>query len=265
MVGEIVIPALAVGGIGLFFGGLLAYASVVFQVKSDARIDQVTEALPGANCGGCGYAGCSAFAKAVVEDGAEITKCNLMTAEKAAVIAGIMGVQAGTVVKKTARVACRGTCGVAADKYEYYGLDDCVTAAQLGGGPKQCEFGCMGLGSCVKACAFDAIHVVDGVAQVDEALCTGCGACARVCPKGIIHMVPAEKQVFVGCSSQDKGAAVKSYCDVGCIACKLCEKKCAFDAIHVADNIARIDPDKCTNCGACADACPKKIIVLKGA
>lgn len=265
MLGEIIIPALSVGGIGLFFGGLLAYASIVFRVQSDERIDQVADALPGANCGGCGYAGCSAFAKAVVEDGVEMTRCNLMTAEKAGMIANIMGVKAGAVVKKTARVACRGTCGVAPDKYDYYGLDDCVTAAQLGGGPKKCEFGCMGLGSCVKVCAYGAISVIDGVAQVDEALCTGCGACARVCPKGIIHMIPADKRVFVGCSSQDKGAAVKRYCEVGCISCKLCEKKCAFDAIHVVDNIAVIDSEKCTNCGACAEGCPKKIILQKGA
>ena len=244
MIGEILIPALSVGGIGLFFGGLLAYASIVFHVQSDERLDQVTEALPGANCGGCGYAGCSAFAKAVVEDGVEITRCNLMTAEKAGIIAGIMGITAGAVVKKTARVACRGTCGVAPDKYEYYGLEDCVTAVQLGGGPKKCEFGCMGLGSCVKVCAFDAIHIMDGVAQVDESLCTGCGACAGACPKGIIHMVPSDKQVFVGCSSREKGVAVKNDCDVGCIACKLCEKKCMFDAVHVVDNIAAIDPAK---------------------
>ncbi|MBE7030924.1 MAG: RnfABCDGE type electron transport complex subunit B [Ruminococcaceae bacterium] len=261
MIEQILYPALAVGAIGLFLGGLLAVASIVFRVETDERVEQIAEILPGANCGGCGYAGCSAFAKAIVEDGAPINRCNLMTAETAEKIAGIMGVEAGVITKKVARVACRGTAECAGDQYVSYGLNDCVAAAALGGGPKACAYGCMGLGSCVSVCQFGAISVVDGVAAVDEDACTGCGACASVCPKNVIAMVDADSRVFVGCSSRDKGAVVKTYCEVGCIGCKICEKKCEFGAISVVDNVAVIDPEKCTNCGVCASACLKKIIV----
>ena len=156
---EILIPALAVGAIALFFGALLAFASVVFHVEVDEREEQIAEILPGANCGGCGYAGCSAFAKAIVADGAEITRCNLMTEEKLSQISAIMGVEAGTIVKKVARVSCAGNCGVAKEKYEYYGSADCITASQLGGGAKGCEYGCLAGGKAERSGA--------------EALCPG--------------------------------------------------------------------------------------------
>lgn len=259
---EILIPALAVGAIALVLGAILAFASIVFKVETDEREEQIAEILPGANCGGCGYAGCSAFAKAIVTEGAEITKCNLMTDDKLAAIASIMGVQAGKKVKKIAHVACKGTCDAAKDKYEYYGVSDCVTASQLGGGPKACAYGCLGLGSCAEKCAFGAISIVDGIAVVDKTKCVGCGACANICPKGLIKVTEAKPMAYVNCASKDKGAVVRTVCDAGCIGCKICEKKCEFDAIHVEDNLARVDSDKCTACGACAEACPKKIIEM---
>lgn len=259
---EILFPALAVGGIALVLGGLLAFASIVFKVETDEREEQIAEILPGANCGGCGYAGCGAFAKAIVSEGAEITKCNLMTEDKLNAIADIMGVQAGKKIKKVAHVSCKGTCEVAKDKYEYYGVADCVTASQLGGGPKACSYGCLGLGSCAEKCAFGAISIVDGVAVVDKAKCVGCGACANICPKGLITVLEDKPSAFVNCASKDKGAVVRNVCDAGCIGCKICEKKCEFDAIHVKDNLARVDLDKCTACGVCAEACPKKIIEI---
>lgn len=259
---SIIIPALAVGAMGLVFGAILAFASIVFKVESDDRIDKVTEILPGANCGGCGYAGCSAFAKEIVENGADASRCNLMTSDKAKAIADVMGTEMGEIVRKYAVVACKGTCDAAKDKYIYEGTRTCEAAARLAGGPKACEYGCMGLGSCVNVCKIGAITVFDGVANVDKEKCTGCGACTRVCPKGLISLVPYDtKLAFVKCNSNDKGVIVKDVCSNGCIGCRLCVKKCETGAIDVADNLAKVDYSKCTNCGACIEACPKKIIV----
>lgn len=259
---EILVPALSVGGIALVLGALLAFASVVFKVEVDEREEKIAEILPGANCGGCGYAGCSAFAGAIVNEGAEITKCNLMTDEKLSAIASIMGVKAGKKVKKVARVSCKGNCGVAKEKYEYYGLADCATASQLGGGAKACAYGCLGLGTCAAKCPFGAIRIADGIAKIDESKCAGCGVCADVCPKSLITIAEVKKTAFVNCASKDKGAVTKNLCDGGCIGCKICEKKCEFGAISVTDNLAKVDADKCTACGLCAEACPKKIIEI---
>ena len=259
---DIIYPAVAVGVIALFFGVLLAFASVVFKVETDEREEKIAEILPGANCGGCGYAGCSAFAKAIVFDNAEIGKCNLMTEEKLEEIASIMGIQATKKEKKVAFVHCNGTCSAAKDKYVYFGAADCVTASQLGGGAKECSFGCLGLGTCVAKCPFGAIEIEDGVAKVDDEKCVGCGVCESVCPKGLISLKTRKKVAEVVCMSTDKGSVLKDICANGCIGCKICEKKCEFDAIKVENNLARIDRDKCTGCGACADACPKKVIKI---
>lgn len=259
---SIIIPALAVGALGLAFGAILAFASIVFKVDSDERIDKVSEILPGANCGGCGYAGCSAFAKEIVENGVDATRCNLMTSEKAKLIADIMGTEIGEIVRKYAVVSCNGTCSAAKDKYIYQGTQTCEAAARLAGGPKACEYGCLGLGSCVNACNFGALSIVDGVACVDKEKCTGCGACANVCPKGLITLIPYDtKSAFVKCNSKDKGVIVKDVCSNGCIGCRLCTKKCEAEAITVDNNLASVDYTKCTSCGVCIEACPKKIIV----
>lgn len=258
---DILYPALAIGAIALLLGGLLAFASIVFKVETDEREEKIAELLPGANCGGCGCAGCSAFASAIVS-GAEITRCNLMTDAKLNAIAEVMGVKAGKIVKKTAKIACRGTCTSAKNKYEYYGIADCTTACQLGGGAKECAYGCLGLGSCVGKCAYGALSIVDGVATVDKKKCVGCGACASVCPKGIIKIIEVKNTAFVECSSAEKGAITKKACSVGCIGCKICEKKCEYGAIKVENNLATVDFDKCTACGACAEACPQKIIKM---
>ena len=187
---QILYPALIIGAIGLLFGAILAFASILFKVEKDERIDLISEILPGANCGGCGYAGCSALAQSIVENGARISKCNLITNEQAAQIAEIMGVDAGTIVSKKAFVTCKGTCDACSYKCEIFGIDDCYTASQLGTGPKSCEFGCMGLGSCVKVCSENAISIVDGIAHIDEEKCIGCGKCAGVCPKKVIQIIP---------------------------------------------------------------------------
>ena len=172
-----------------------------------------------------------------------------------------MGQEAGEQVRQVAFVKCAGTCGKAQQEYEYHGIHDCVMVNMMqDGGPKACNYGCLGEGSCVAACPFDAIHIVDGVALVDKEECKACGKCVAACPKRLIELVPYEQKHLVQCSSRDKGKDVMKACSVGCIGCKMCEKVCEFDAVKVIDNIAHIDPEKCTNCGACAAKCPKKII-----
>lgn len=246
--------------IGGALGLALALASKAFEVKVDERVPLITEVLPGANCGGCGYAGCAALADAIVKGEAKLTACSAGGAEVAKAIGAIMGEEVGEVDRKRAQVMCSGTHHHAKDKYIYEGVHDCIAAAALDRGAKVCPNGCLGLGTCVSVCPFDAISVKDGVAYVDYHKCTGCGRCATACPKGIIRLIPYEADYWVGCMSVDNGKITRSYCDVGCISCRLCEKACEHDAIKVNDFVASIDYDKCVECGKCAEACPRKII-----
>ena len=182
--------------------------------------------------------------------------------ELAEKIAEVLGVEAGSAVRKTAFVKCAGSCSKAKEKYTYYGVEDCSMAEQLPGkGAKGCTYGCHGYGNCVRVCEFDAIHIVDGIAYVNKDKCKACGKCVLECPRNLIEIVPYSAKHLVQCSSKDKGKDVKSVCDIGCIACKMCEKVCEFDAIKVVDNIAHIDYEKCTNCGKCAEKCPVKVIL----
>ena len=257
----IIFAICSIGGLGIVFGAILGYASKIFAVDEDPRVGQVLECLPGANCGGCGYPGCGGLATAIVEGKAPVNACAVGGPSAANAIAAVMGVVAEEKEPTVAFVRCGGTCDKAKNNYEYDGIDDCVMASQLvGSTSKSCAYGCMGLGSCVKACPFGAIKIENGVAVVDPEVCVSCGKCVATCPKHIIEIVPKKKKVKVQCSSKDMGKAVMSVCSAGCIGCKICEKTCKFDAIHVIDNIAVIDYDKCKNCGMCANKCPKKVI-----
>ncbi len=253
---------LVVGLIGLVFGLILSYAGEKLKVEVDPRIEEVNDALPGANCAGCGFTGCMAFAEAVVEGKASPSGCPVGGDDTATKVSEILGLEADSTDKQIAFVKCGGTCDKAKDKYNYYGYNDCNAASILAGGSKKgCNFGCMGLGSCVSKCNFDAIHIVDGVAKVDIEKCVGCKACIPACPKTLIDMVPEKIKVHVNCNSNDKGKDVKANCSVGCIGCKLCEKECKFDAIHVTDFLAKVDYDKCKNCGMCVKVCPTNAII----
>ena len=250
--------------LGLVFGIILGYASKIFAVKVDERIEKVVALLPGANCGGCGFAGCSNLANAIIEGKAPTFACPVCSKEAVVKISKVMGVAANTnTVKYAARVLCSGKNDISAKlKYDYDGVLDCVSAMRFSNGTKFCEYGCIGFGTCIKACKFGAIYIKDGVAVVDKNKCAACGMCVDTCPKNIIDLVPFNKSIFVACRSYDKGTAVKEKCSAGCIGCKLCEKVCEFGAITVTDNLAKIDYSKCTECGKCIEKCPKKIIKI---
>lgn len=257
---NILIPILILSAMGLIFGLLLGIAAKVFEVKKDERVEEIEKVLPGANCGGCGFAGCSAYAEAIVKDDAEITLCSVGGQEVADKIASIMGKEVKVMEKTCARVFCKGAKDKANQKFLYQGMENCFAASRIAGGPKECKYGCLGFGSCVEVCKFDAIHVVNGVAEVDEEKCTSCGQCVAACPRHIIGIVPVSKSYAVLCSNHDKGIIAKNLCTVSCIGCKMCEKNCPVQAITVTDNLARIDYDKCISCGICKEKCPKKII-----
>ena len=257
---KILLPVLIFIGLGLLMGALLALASKLFAVKKDEKAEAIKECLPGANCGGCGYSGCDAYAAAVSAGDAPVNKCSVGGAEAASKIAQIMGVDAGEQVRMRAQVMCSGTGEYAKKKYIYEGIDDCVAASKIGGGDKMCKNGCIGLGTCVRACPFDAIVVENEVAAVDYSKCKGCGICVSACPKGIIKLIPFDAKHWVGCMSVDDGKNTRKVCDVGCISCKICQKNCPAGAINVDNFVASIDYDKCTGCDICTDKCPRHII-----
>ena len=267
---DVVIAIAILGGLGLIFGLVLAAASKVFHVETDPRLDQLNECLPGANCGGCGYAGCGGYAEAVLKGEAEIGKCASGGNECAQAMAEIMGVKAGEVTRKVALVRCSGARFyddqgnmVAGSKLKanYEGFKDCLAASKVGGsGPLSCKYGCLGYGTCVKACKYGAIKVVKNVAHVDEDLCVGCMACAAACPRGLIVPVEPGRNVLIACNSIAKGAVTTRSCTAGCIGCGLCKKICPKGAITIENNLAKIDYSLCDNCGLCATVCPKKLI-----
>ncbi|HHV94351.1 MAG TPA: RnfABCDGE type electron transport complex subunit B [Firmicutes bacterium] len=262
---SVVLVSLAsMAGVGILLGVVIAMAHRKFAVKSDPRIDEVEGVLPGVNCGACGYPGCRAMAEAIAKGEAPVDGCPVGGAAVAALVAKIMGVELkGGSRRLVALVRCGGGRAEARETAEYVGLDDC-RAAQLLGGNKGCQYGCLGLASCVKACPFNAMFMNDnGLPVVDKEACTACGLCVKACPRNLIALVPDDMYVHVLCRSYDTGRVVRSNCQVGCIGCKACERVCEDDAIHVTDLLAEIDYDKCTNCGKCAEVCPTKAIVIE--
>ena len=261
-----IIYAVAVLGVlGALWGAILAFASKVFAVEVDPREEAVLGCLAGANCGGCGYPGCSGYAAAIVAGEAPIDKCGPGGPEAAAKIGEIMGVGGGSSEKMIAFVPCSGSLDVAGLKFNYTGEKTCQAAMGYGGkGTKICAFSCIGYGDCVKACKFGAMKIENGVAKVDREKCVGCMACAEACPKDVIVKVPYSQNELVACRSNDKGPAVIKACKVGCIGCMKCQRECPADAIVVKDNIAVVDVTKCVQCGHCADICPRGIITYFG-
>ncbi|MGG7144992.1 RnfABCDGE type electron transport complex subunit B [Clostridium nigeriense] len=254
---SILYATLSLGILGLVFGILLGFASKAFEVKVDPKIPKLRECLPGANCGGCGFAGCDAYAEAVVMEGVKPNLCSVGGAKTAEDIGEVLGIKVDSTEKMTAFVKCNGNCKSAKARYDLEGVSDCLTASlMIDGGFKACSYGCLGLGSCVNVCEFGALDIVNGIAKVNIDKCTNCGACINICPKGLIESVPVSKKIRVECNNIEIGRQVKENCSSACIGCKLCERNCPKDAVHVVNNLAKVDYDKCVNCQICTKKCP---------
>ena len=258
----IITAAAIVGAVGIFVGLFLGVAGIKFKVEVDEKEEAVLGVLPGNNCGGCGFAGCSGLAAAIAKGEAPTNACPVGGEAVGQKIAQIMGVTAENTEKMVAYVHCQGDCDKAGVNYDYIGVTDCRMMGFVpGGGPKSCNSGCMGYGSCVQVCPFDAISVIKGVAVVDKEKCKACGKCVNVCPKHLISLIPYRAKQVVACSSTDKGPVTMKACQTGCIGCGICVKNCPHEAVRVTDFHAVIDQEKCTGCGTCAEKCPKKAIV----
>ena len=244
----ILIAVISLGVIALVSAAILYVASKKFAVYEDPRIAQVAEVLPQANCGGCGYPGCSGFADACVKAGSLDGKlCPVGGQPVMTKIAEILGLDAAAAEPMVAVVRCNGTCANRPRVNQYDGAKSCAIAASLYGGETGCSYGCLGCGDCVAACQFDAIHMnpETGLPEVDEEKCTACGACAKACPKSIIEIRPQGKKsrrIYVQCVNKDKGAVARKACTVACIGCGKCVKVCPFEAITLENNLAYIDP-----------------------
>lgn len=258
----ILIAILLVTGIGLIAGIGLAIASVVMAVPRDEKADAIEEVLPGANCGACGYSGCSGYAAALSKGQAKSGLCAPGGSETAQAIAAILGGEAVSITPKAALVRCAGTDDRAAQKMQYCGQKSCAAAMQLHGGAKQCANGCLGFGDCQAVCDYGAISICNGVAKIDPTLCRACGKCVSTCPKKLIDVLPIQKQAVVLCSNCDKGADARKACKTACIGCMKCAKACPAEAIRIESLHAIIDPEKCTGCGTCVEQCPQSCIVL---
>ena len=256
--------------LGVLAAVVLYFVAQKFRVEEDPRIDEVEKMLPGANCGGCGFAGCRGMADALVKrDDISELFCPVGGGDCMKAVAAYLGKAAAEKQPEVATVRCGGTCEKRPRTNEYNGAKSCAVAASLYVGETGCAFGCLGFGDCVAACAFDAIHMnpETGLPEVDPEKCTACGACVKACPKMVIELRkkwPKNRAVYVSCVSKDKGAAVMKACKAGCIGCGKCEKVCAFGAITVENNLAYIDPQKCKLCRKCVNECPTGAIKLVG-
>jgi len=260
-----VISLAVMGGI---FGIVLGIAGKKFAVETDPRVEEIISIMPGANCGSCGLAGCAAFAEAVVAGEVNPRLCAPGGASLYEKIAAIMGGEvSGYEERKTARLLCQGGIEQAKMLYEYQGVRDCHLALANFKGPKACNFGCVRMGNCSRVCPFGAIEMgKDGLPVVDPYKCTGCNKCVAECPQQILQLVGLSHLVTVRCINLDKGKDARNVCTSACIKCKMCEKNCPSDAVHVEQrgvgSVAVIDYSKCTNCGICAAKCPTKAIQI---
>jgi len=266
----ILIAVIVLGAIGLIAALVLFAASKKFAVYEDPRIAQVSELLPGANCGGCGFAGCGGMADALVKgaDAGSIDglSCPVGGAAVMGQVADLLGMAIANGEPKVAVVRCNGTCEYRQKIAEYVGLRTCAAIHACGAGETACGYGCLGCGDCVEACQFDAIRInaEKGIVEVDEEKCVACGACTKACPRNIIELRkkgPKGRRVYVSCVNRDKGAVSMKACKASCIGCGKCGKTCPFGAITTGNNVSYIDPDKCRLCRKCVDVCPTHAIV----
>lgn len=250
--------------IGLLFGVGLALASKTFHVDQDPRIEEVNEALPGINCGACGYRGCADYAEAVVRDGVPVDLCVPGAADTAECVAAIMGVTVEKKARTISHLHCQGSSDKCRQRFEYDGPCDCRAAVVAQNSPKACLFGCIGFGTCAEECPFDAITMGEDMLPVVSAdKCTACGICVKVCPRNLYEILPASTEVYLGCSSQGKGKAVKDVCSVGCIACQKCVKVDPQKAITMNGSLPVLDYTKGSTFREAAEACPMSCFVVR--
>ncbi len=261
-VNTILISTGALGGLGAAAAALLAGASRVLRVEEDPRVQQVTDALPGANCGGCGFPGCSGFAAAVVAGKAEPTLCAPGGAQIAQTVGDILGIVVEAKARQVARLRCHGGRERSFARASYIGMVSCKAVILLvPAGTKKCPQACEGLGDCVVACVFDAIRITDEMLPViDEDKCTGCGKCVNDCPKAALMLHPYPERLSVGCGNQVAPKLVRKVCQVGCLHCKLCVRTCPYDALAWEGNLPHRVDGKCRMCGLCLDVCKTKVM-----
>ena len=252
----------AMAGLGMVLSIVLGLAAKVFYVYVDPRIESILDILPGANCGGCGYAGCGDYAEAIVQHGADPNLCVAAGPETTEAVCTLMGLSAQMGERKVARIFCQGDAHSARKRFEYSGATDCWAAIISTGGDKACRYGCVGLGTCVQTCPFNALSMNDsGLPVVNELLCTGCGNCVHICPRNIPRLIPASQRTANLCSSHDGGKTVKQVCSMGCIGCGICTKKCPEKAVSMSDKLAVVDAGKCTGHNVCIEKCPTGCMV----
>lgn len=259
----ILYAALVLGGMGLLFGALLTVTSKVFAVPSDPVKDAVRDALPGANCGGCGFPGCDGCADAIASGKAPVNACPVGGAEVAGKIAAALGVESTSDgVRMVAHVVCQASTELCKTKFQYGGIHDCVAASLVNDGNRSCKYACLGMGTCVRACPFDAIHIdpYKKIAVVDKDKCQSCGKCVAVCPKNVIQLQPKNLPVRLMCQAADLGYVVSDNCRIGCIGCNKCEEACKFNALTMLNHLPRINTELCRGCMMCAEACPTNAI-----
>ena len=264
---------LCISSIGLLFGLILSAAKLKLKVEIDPRFEDLLASLPGANCGACSQPGCSGYALKIIEQGIPINLCPVGGQETIEKMGAIMGIKAEMQKPGKARIHCQGGKEDAISEFVYDGPQSCLAAQQIMNGFKVCQFGCLGLGDCVRSCSFGAIHLNDSnIPIVDWEKCTGCGNCVDACPRGIIDVIDEDIDVYVLCQNKEKAPLMKKGCTVGCIGCKKCIKACKEvftsnsdieTAIEVMDFLAVINYEKCINCGKCAEVCPQKVIEFK--
>lgn len=265
--GNIILDAVIIlAVIGILAAVVLFFIEKKFHVEEDPRIDMVAALLPGANCGGCGFAGCRGLATEIVKTCSLEKQCPAGGSAVTEAIAAAMGIEATAAEPKVAVIRCQGNCENAPAKVKYDSAVSCAFANMLYAGESSCPNACLGCGDCVKACRFGAIKIdeITKLPIVDENICGGCGSCARACPRGVIEIRkkgPKGRRVFVSCVNKEKGAAAMKNCKVSCIGCGKCVKVCAFDAITVDNNVAHIDESKCKLCRKCVAECPKGAII----
>lgn len=258
---------LSLSGLGILLALILYFVAQRFKVVEDPRIDEVEDILPAANCGGCGYPGCRQFAEALVKtDNIDDFYCPVGGNETMQAAASVLGKEVKEKEKQVAVVRCQGSPEHRKTTSIYDGPQTCAISSQTYVGETDCAYGCLGLGDCVEACDFDAIHMnpETKLPEVVEENCTACNACVEVCPNDIIELRNAGKKsrrIYVSCVNQDKGGPAKKSCGVACIGCGKCVKVCPFDAITMENNLAYIDYEKCKLCRKCTDECPTGAIV----